>query len=57
MSAFTTAPDRHYLAMRSDVRMDDTVGTNPYFASYWAYSALALDAAFERELPLWFAAG
>jgi len=56
-SVFMTAPDRHYIAMRDDVKTDDTPGINPYFASYWAYSAVALNAAFERELPLWFRSG
>jgi hypothetical protein len=57
VSVFSTAPDAHYITMRSDVQVDDTQGMNPYFASYWAYSMLTLDAAFERQLPLWFRTG
>jgi len=57
VSVFSTTPDRHFITMRSDVKADDTQGVNPYYASYWSYSALTLDNAFERQLPLWFRGG
>ena len=57
ISVFSTAPDAYYITMRSDVQADDTQGINPYYASYWAYSTIALDAAFEPQLPLWFRSG
>jgi hypothetical protein len=57
ISVFSTAPDAYYITMRSDVQADDTQGINPYYASYWAYSTIALDAAFETQLPLWFRSG
>jgi hypothetical protein len=56
-SVFVTAPDRHYIALRADVTGDGQVNVNPYFTSYWSYSALALDAAFDADLPLWFRNG
>jgi len=56
-SVFTTAADRHYIAVRSDVKGDDSPGINPYRSSYWSYSLLTFDAAYERELPLWFRIG
>jgi len=56
-SVFTTSADRHYVALRSDVRGDGTPGLNPYISSYWTYSLLTFDAAFARELPLWFRIG
>jgi tetratricopeptide (TPR) repeat protein len=56
-SVFVTAPDRHYIALRGDVRGDGQVDVNPYFSSYWSYSAMALDAAFDTPLPLWFRNG
>ncbi|HEY1304821.1 MAG TPA: tetratricopeptide repeat protein [Vicinamibacterales bacterium] len=56
-SVFNTSADRHFIAMRSDLRADDTEGINPYFASYWSYSALTLNNAFETPLPLWFRSG
>lgn len=56
-SVFVTAPDRHYIALRADVQGNGEVNVNPYFSSYWSYSALALDAAFDADLPLWFRNG
>jgi tetratricopeptide (TPR) repeat protein len=56
-SVFTTSADRHYIAVRADVRGDGTPGINPYLSSYWTYSLLTFDAAFERALPLWFRLG
>jgi hypothetical protein len=56
-SVFTSSADRHYIAVRSDVRAEDTPGVNPYISSYWTYSLLTFDAAYERELPLWFRIG
>ncbi|HEY6507192.1 MAG TPA: hypothetical protein VIY56_04215 [Vicinamibacterales bacterium] len=56
-SVFVTAPDRHYIALRADIQGDGEVNVNPYFSSYWSYSALALNAAFDADLPLWFRNG
>lgn len=56
-SVFGTGDAAHYITLRSDVRADDTVGVNPYVSSYWSYSALTLNEAFERPLPLWFRNG
>jgi hypothetical protein len=56
-SVLVTGPDRHYIALRADARAEDTNAINPYFASYWSYSALLLEASFERDLPLWLRDG
>jgi Flp pilus assembly protein TadD len=56
-SVFGTGAAAHYITLRSDVRADDTIGVNPYVSSYWSYSALTLNEAFERPLPLWFRNG
>jgi hypothetical protein len=56
-SVLGTGAAAHYIALRSDVRADDTAGINPYVSSYWSYSALTLNEAFERPLPLWFRNG
>jgi len=56
-SVFGTGAGAHYITLRSDVRADDTVGINPYVSSYWSYSALTLNEAFEKPLPLWFRNG
>jgi hypothetical protein len=56
-SVFVTGPDRHYIALRADARADDTDAINPFYASYWSYSALLLDTSFEGDLPLWLRDG
>lgn len=56
-SVFGTGASAHYITLRSDVRAEDTTGVNPYVSSYWSYSALTLNEAFERPLPLWFRNG
>jgi tetratricopeptide (TPR) repeat protein len=52
-----TAPDRHYIVVRSDVRTDQRVDTNPFYGAYWVYSALTLKTGAEHELPLWYWTG
>ena len=52
-----TAPDRHYIVVRSDVRTDDRVESNPFYGAYWVYSALTLKNGGEHELPLWYWTG
>jgi hypothetical protein len=56
-SVFGTGAAAHYIALRSDVRAEDTEGVNPYVSSYWSYSALTLNEAFDPPLPLWFRNG
>jgi tetratricopeptide (TPR) repeat protein len=56
-SVFVESQDRYYIALRSDVRGSDQANLNPYFNSYWSYSSIALDAAYDRELPLWLKMG
>ena len=56
-SVFVASPDRHYIALRADARAEDTDAINPFYASYWSYSGLLLDASFDRDLPLWLRDG
>jgi len=56
-SVLATGLDRHYIALQADAKADDTDAINPYFGAYWSYTALILDASFERELPLWLRDG
>jgi tetratricopeptide (TPR) repeat protein len=55
-SIFLTAPEAHYIAVRTDVRMDE-VQTNPYRASYWSYVGLTLTSSIPHPLPLWYSRG
>jgi Flp pilus assembly protein TadD len=57
-SVSVTGADRYYVALRTDVKIDDRQGSvNPYLDAYWAYSALVMGNGFRRELPLWFVRG
>jgi hypothetical protein len=56
-SVLATGLDRHYIALQADAKADDTDAINPYYGAYWSYTALILDASFERELPLWLRDG
>jgi tetratricopeptide (TPR) repeat protein len=55
-SIFLSAPEAHYIAVRTDVRMDE-VQTNPYRASYWSYVGLTLTSSIPHPLPLWYSRG
>jgi tetratricopeptide (TPR) repeat protein len=57
VSITTTLQDRHVIVLQSDYKVEDRAGTlNPYWASYWSYAELMLNAAFERP-PRWFVRG
>jgi TonB family protein len=56
-SVLRTAPDRHYVLLRSDLEGEDREGVNPHRQSYWSYSALVIESSFSRGLPLWFSRG
>jgi hypothetical protein len=52
-----TAPDRYYVALRTDVINDDRVGrANPYQSAYWSYSSIVLGRSLGR-LPIWLSRG
>ena len=55
-SVFSSAPDAHYISVRTDVRMDD-IDTNPYRSSYWSYVGLTLTSSIPHDLPLWYSRG
>jgi tetratricopeptide (TPR) repeat protein len=57
-SVYVTAPDRYYVALRSDVVADDRVGSaNPYWGAYWSYSSVVIDRGLGRSMPLWLSRG
>jgi len=55
-SVFATGSDRHYVLLRADIE-EEGQGMNPYSQAYWSYSALVLEASFNRGLPLWLTNG
>lgn len=55
-SVFASAPDAHYISVRTDVRIDE-VDANPYRSSYWSYVGLTLTSSIRHDLPLWYYRG
>jgi TonB family protein len=56
-SVFASAPERYYIALRSDMRAGDQEGINPYYDAYWSYLSLALGSSIDVRLPTWLASG
>jgi tetratricopeptide (TPR) repeat protein len=56
-SLLVSAPEAHYVALRTDVSTGGAVNVNPYFSSYWSYVALVIRASYDRTLPPWFERG
>lgn len=57
VSVWVTGADQHYMAIRADLRGDDTQFANPYMSAYFSYVNLILTSSFGRDLPLWFSRG
>ncbi|HZB25372.1 MAG TPA: hypothetical protein VE379_04505 [Vicinamibacterales bacterium] len=57
VSVWVTAPDRHYLAIRTDVQAEDKDDINPHMSAYYSYASLILQQSTARDLPEWFANG
>jgi tetratricopeptide (TPR) repeat protein len=57
VSVWVTAPDRHYIAIRTDTRSPDDVMVNPHTSAYFSYANLALTSSFEVAAPLWLTRG
>jgi tetratricopeptide (TPR) repeat protein len=55
-AVFVTGRDRHYVALRADVEVEEQ-GMNPYSTAFWSYSALVLENSFKRDLPAWLTNG
>jgi len=58
-SIWVGGPDRHYIALRADLRVqaDSPAPVNPHQSAYFAYVGLLLGSSFDRELPPWFSRG
>ena len=56
-SVRVTAPDRHYLAIRTDVEGDDRQYLNPHITAYFSCTALVLGQSLSPDLTLWFSRG
>jgi len=56
-SVWVSGADRHYIAIRTDQRGDDTATLNPHMSVYFTYVNLVLAESFPGDLPLWFSRG
>jgi tetratricopeptide (TPR) repeat protein len=56
-SVWVGGADRYYLAVRTDIRNEDTVNRNPYMTSYFSYVSLILRQSVPKRLPLWLERG
>lgn len=56
-SVWVSGADRHYLAIRTDVRVSDTSTTNPHITAYFSYIGLIMGQSLDPDLPLWFSRG
>jgi tetratricopeptide (TPR) repeat protein len=56
-SVWVTAPDRHYIAIRTDVRSRDDVLVNPHMTAYFSYAHLLFTHSFKHSPPPWLSRG
>ena len=56
-SVSSSGPDRHYIALRADLRDDQQPLANPYQTAYWSYAFGAITRGARRPLPLWLSGG
>jgi hypothetical protein len=56
-SLWLTAPDQHYLVMRTDVEVDSRPTENPYISTYFSYVGLMLDQSIDSDVPFWLRRG
>lgn len=56
-SVWVTAPDSHYIAIRTDIRQRDDVMVNPHTSAYFSYANLVFTSSFAGTLPVWLSRG
>ena len=56
-SVWVGGVDQNYLAIRTDVKAEDTLTINPYVTSNFSYVSLILQQSGGPNQPLWFARG
>jgi len=48
-SVWVTAPDQHYMLIRTDLRGNDTNTSNPYTTAYFSYASLILNSSTSAD--------
>jgi tetratricopeptide (TPR) repeat protein len=56
-SVWVSGADRHYLAIRSDLRVEASQTVNPHVSAYFSYISLILQQSLAPDVPLWFSRG
>ena len=56
-SVWVSAPDQHYLAIRTNLSTRDDVMVNPHISAYFSYANLVLAASFGSRPPAWLSRG
>jgi tetratricopeptide (TPR) repeat protein len=56
-SLWVSAPNRSYLAIRTDLRTRDDVMVNPHVSAYFSYGNLVITSSFAGTLPPWVSRG
>jgi tetratricopeptide (TPR) repeat protein len=56
-SVWVSAPDHHYIAIRTDVGTRDNVMVNPHISAYFSYASLVLASSFGPRAPAWLLRG
>jgi hypothetical protein len=57
ISFYQDGRDKHFIALRTDIRQPDDAGSNPYQSAYWSYAAAVFGGSFPRRLPAWYLRG
>jgi tetratricopeptide (TPR) repeat protein len=56
-SVWVSAPDQHYLAIRTNIRIRDDVMVNPHITAYFSYASLVFSSSFTKRQPPWLQHG
>ena len=56
-SVWVSAPDQHFLAIRTDMQAEGDARINPHITAYFSYVSLILNQSVETDIPLWLSRG
>jgi tetratricopeptide (TPR) repeat protein len=56
-SVWVSAPDHHYIAIRTDLEQRDDVMVNPHTSAYFSYANMVFASSFATPLPMWLSRG
>ena len=56
-SVWVSAPDQHFLAIRTDMQAEGDARINPHMTAYFSYVSLILNQSVETDIPMWLGRG